>query len=474
MRLSLLCLLVLPGFLFGQGLSVDSIPRLPYEVFMDLVRLHHPAAQTAELLVREGELTVQGTRGQFDPRLGVSVKDKAFSQNTYYSLLDAGLLIPTNTGVDISAGYEQTSGVYLNPERTLPDNGQMSLGISIPAIHQLVINERKLEMQRAELMQQANLLERRTLINRLLFEAAAVYWKWSGSWQKLQVYEEALTAARLRLEAIRESAQLGDIPTIDSVEARTQVQQFEIEQLEALLEYQKQTLKLSNFLWDEEGQPLRLDFGIRPEEVPVRSSENLPDLQGLLPELERITTWHPELLLTLNKQEQLETERRIKLGKTLPKVKVDMQLLADPGNLQPTLSDYRIGAGFEYPLFTRRERADLNLTKLKLQQVALDLQFKQQKQENAVLSAWYSASNSLRQISAFRDQTDNFGTLLEGEQEKFFLGKSSLFLVNARELKYIKSRLDLIDSIYRFEQAREQLIFELFAREPASAIPTER
>jgi outer membrane protein len=99
-----------------------------------------------------------------------------------------------------------------------------------------------------------------------------------------------------------------------------------------------------------------------------------------------------------------------------------------------------------------------------LRQVALDLQFKQQKQENDILTAWYKASNTFRQIGGFRNQTNNFLTLLEGEQEKFFLGQSSLFLVNAREVKYIKSRLDFIDAIFKFEQAKEQLRFELFSR----------
>lgn len=441
---------------------------------MDLVTAYHPAALQAELLIREGELALQGARGQFDPRVGLSSKNKEFSESTYYSLLETGLLIPTNAGVDISAGFEQTSGLYLNPERTVPQTGQMALGLSIPAIHQIVINERRLEMQRATLMQQASLLERRLLLNRLLYEAAVVYWKWAGTWQKLRIYDEALRTARIRLAAIRESAELGDIPVIDSVEARTQVQQFEIEQLQTLLDYQTQTLKLSNFLWDPSGSPLQLSVGVRPETIPERTDEDLPDLTNVLPELSGLTAWHPELLLTLNKQDQLRTERRIKLGKTLPKVKVDFMLLADPNDLQPSLSDYRVGAGVQYPIFTRRERADLSLTDLKLQQVTFDLQFKQQKQENAILTAWYSASNSLQQITAYNSQADNFERLLEGEQDKFFLGQSSLFLVNARELKYIKARLDLIDSIFRFEQAREQLLFELFSRDPGAPIPIGR
>ncbi len=456
--------LPIPGLLYCQGEQTAPDAVLTYQAFMNLVRQYHPAALGAELLVEEGNATVMGTRGQFDPRLSASSKDKNFGDQTYYNLIDAGLLIPTATGIDISAGYEQTSGVYLNPERTLPEKGQMALGVTIPALHQLIINERKLEMQRARLMQQASLIERRVLLNKLLFDAAIAYWKWSGSWQKLRVYDEAVSAARQRLLATKESAELGDIATIDTVEARTQVQQFEIEQLDALLKYQELTLKVSNFLWDPNGQPLRLDFGAQPEDVPVSDDASLPALAGILPEIEGLSAWHPELLLTLNKQSQLEAERRIKLGKTLPKIKVDMVLLADPTDLQPTISDYRLGAGVQYPIFTRRERADLNLTDLKLRQVALDLQFKQQKQENDILTAWYKASNTFRQIGGFRNQTNNFLTLLEGEQEKFFLGQSSLFLVNAREVKYIKSRLDFIDAIFKFEQAKEQLRFELFSR----------
>lgn len=463
-------LFLLSSFLtYGQ--TPDSFPILEYSTFLQLVQAYHPAAQQAELLIPEGELAVMGARGQFDPRLGVSLKEKDYDDKPYYNLFDAGLLIPTNLGIDVQAGFEQTDGQFLNPERSLPDEGQMALGLSVPVLHQIVINERRLQMQQARLIQQATLLERQQLLNALFFEAAVTYWEWAMSYHKLRIYNEAVAAARLRLQAVRQSAELGDVAPIDSVEARTQVQQFEIERLDARLKFQKQTLKVSNFLWSPEGDPLRLSFGSQAPAIDSLDAYELRALEQFLPRLDQLLSWHPNLLFALNKQERLQIDRRLKLGKTLPKVKLNFLLLSNPANLEVSPSDYRLSAGVQYPLFTRRERADLRLADLKLRQVALEIQFKQQSQENKILTAWYSADNARSQITAFRNQRDNFLILLEGEQEKFFLGQSSLFLINSREQKYIKSRLEWVDSIFQFYQQREKLEFELFSRVAPGAIP---
>ena len=54
----------------------------------------------------------------------------------------------------------------------------------------------------------------------------------------------------------------------------------------------------------------------------------------------------------------------------------------------------------------------------------------------------------------------DYGTLLKAEERKFFLGSSSLFLVNSREAKLIDSQLKAIDLENSFFNAKASLFKE--------------
>jgi hypothetical protein len=96
---------------------------LTLEVFVEWVKKNHPMAKQADLQTVRGEAIVQSARGSFDPKLWMNLDQKYFEEKQYYSHLDGGLKIPTWFGVELSSGYEQNEGVYLDPENGTPGGG---------------------------------------------------------------------------------------------------------------------------------------------------------------------------------------------------------------------------------------------------------------------------------------------------------------------------------------------------------------
>ena len=67
--------------------------------------------------------------------------------------------------------------------------------------------------------------------------------------RSLNITSEALQTVQKRFQFVKESVRLGDRPAIDTLEAMTQVQQFEQQWNQAQLALQKSQWELSQYLW---------------------------------------------------------------------------------------------------------------------------------------------------------------------------------------------------------------------------------
>ena len=108
-------------------------------------------------------------------------------------------------------------------------------------------------------------------------------------------------------------------------------------------------------------------------------------------------------------------------------------------------NNYKAGIYFKLPLFLRKERGDLKLSKIKLQ----DANFENEKVKvilkNKVNALQQELKSFIKQSSYISNIVKDYNTLLNAEERKFFLGESSLFLINYRESKLIETKLKTID-----------------------------
>jgi outer membrane protein TolC len=105
--------------------------------------------------------------------------------------------------------------------------------------------------------------------------------------------------------------------------------------------------------------------------------------------------------------------------------------------------DYVWGLEFGFPLFLRKERADLKLTKLKIQDTRLANNNKLLQLQNKVKNYYNNQQVLETQVVLYSETVVNTNKMLEGEKKKFTIGESSVFMINTREMKYIEAKLKL-------------------------------
>ncbi len=432
------------------SLAQDTVTTLSQERFIDMVLKYHPVARQSELILDQGEYGLKKARGSFDPYVFTYLDEKQFDEKNYFSILGTGLKVPTWLGLDIKFGYDRNRGVYLNPENTLPENGLWYAGVSVPLGEGLFIDERRKVVQQARLFSQYTHVEQTRILNDLILNALESYWNWVKTYNQLQVYREFIDLAHERFEGIKGSFKQGDKPAIDTLEAYIQVQNRRIGENQSLIDFQKATLELSNFLWFENDIPLEISDRLTPPAL--RDMENHLNVsnENLNSVLLGIEENHPELQLYEYKLADLKIEQRWKKEKLKPKVNLNYNFLNEPFGSGVELNgfnNYKWGLEFSMPILLRSGIGDLRLTQIKMKETELNRSQKSLEVVNKILIYYQQLQNLVDQVDLYNGNVLNYERLLNGERQKFDAGESSLFLINSREVSFIDARIKLVDVI---------------------------
>ena len=445
-------------FLLIPFVSQAQISQLSESELLDWVNKYHPVARQSQLIDQVGKQKERLARGSFDPILSGQLDQKQYDGKEYYNLLNGGLRIPSWYGVEFKAGYDRNQGTYLNPENNVPDNGLLYAGASINLGQGLFIDKRRATLRQAQLFTKYSSAMQQQILNELYFQAIKSYWKWVDSWNIYQLYEENVALTYERFQGVKQNFIQGDKPAIDTLEAYIAYQNRMVSRNEAFMDYNNLTLELSTFLWTEDAVPLEITPRLTPPDIltidhPETISES--DLQESLVQLD---TLHPDLLLYAYKLADLDIKDRLKREYLKPKIKLNYNLLNESLNNEsgnpPITSNYKWGMDISFPLFLRKERGELQLNRIKINETQLAL--KQKNQElNVKVRKYFNEQKFLGdQILLYNDIATNYNSMLEGEKEKFISGESSVFLINSRERKLIEARIKLINLYSKYRIAR--------------------
>jgi outer membrane protein TolC len=438
-------ILIVSQAVWAQSLPVDSLPQLSFGQYLQLIKEFHPNVKQAFLLNRTAEMELLGAKGGFDPKVFGDYERKSFDGKNYFATGEYGVKVPTWYGIELKGGYNTASGDFLNDENKLPKQGQAILGISMPLLQNLLLDERRANLQKARQAQSLYEAERNALLNDMGLEAAKVYWKWAFSYQQLKIYEKALNIAENRFKAIRESFILGDRMAMDTLESFTQVQDRSVQYNEAAIEFQENSLKLSNFLWAKDLKPVDYQYqwqpqGINADEILINNIIK-DNRNNLVQELNRN---HPSLRVYQFKLAQLDVDRRLKMEKLKPKLNINYNILGNGLNFPVLLTDnYKWGISFSTSTLFRSERSDVQLARIKIENTTLMQQQKTLELQNKLRLAFNELDNLQKQITTYNQAVANYQQLLQLENTRFELGESTFFLINSREMKFLESQIKL-------------------------------
>ena len=449
------------------GASPDTTV-FPASVFFELIRQHHPLVKQAALFGEEARQVLVQARGAFDPKIVSYYDRKQFGNDLYYDHWQSKLAVPLWTGgIDLNVSYDRNSaqGRYINPEERTPASGLTGVGLSVPIGQGLLIDARRNAVRQARLASNLAEADRLKLVNKTLFDAAKTYWEWFLAHQQRQLLTEGYDLADRRFRALRERAQLGDAATIDTTEALITVQDRLVQRQQAEVEETNARLLVGTFLWNEANQPMDLPATARPQQPPLTP----PDDTALQTLLDRATRQHPDLLKLAAKTQQLTLEERFRRAMIQPQIQVSASLLSQTPNpdIRYDWSSYyafrpqnhKISVDMVFPLFLRKERGKLREVQVKNQQTILEQQQTSRDITNTVQSAYNQLQTLAKQVTLQQQTIENQQLLLRAEQQKFDLGESSLFLVNARESKLIDLRVKGEELKTKYQKAIAELYF---------------
>ena len=424
-----------------SGLSGQE-KKLNLDAYLALVKKYHPLALQANLNKEKAFYVRLQAIGGFDPKLEIMREQKVFNGRTYYDYLIPEVKLPLWYGIDLKGSYTSYNGEYVNPENKVPENGLSFLGLSVPLGKGLLIDERRAALKQASIYQKMAANEQQQMLNDLFMNAANTYIAWLNTWMNTKVYEQAVILAQNRLNGTRQLLQNGDRPAIDTLEAVTLLQTRQ----QKLEEYRTQLLNKKNdlvaYLWLDQltpTDPTKIDA------VPDQGvlSLILPD-SLLNAEAAVIASANPEVKNYGLKILQLEVEKRLKLEDIKPTLNFNLGLLnsgRQPFNNLNTnwiQNNQKFGFTFAMPLTFTKQRAAYGLAKIKIKEA----KYEQLDKTNLVTVKWNNYRNELSnlemQVKIHKEMVKNNTALLAGEEVKFKMGESSLFLLNTREQKLLE------------------------------------
>lgn len=429
---------------FVSFLGAQTI--LDFEQFKKRVLTYHPMIKQAQNKVEIGENEVLKAKGQLDPKFYSEISGKEFNDKNYYQLSNTGFKIPTWLGIDFKAGYEQNQGVYVSEEHKTPGSGLWYAGIEVPLGQGLLFDERRSIIKSALVFEKMALNERELLINDLLLDAYSAYWTWFESYKKLKIAEEGLDFALIRFNGVKQNAILGEVPDIDTVEAKIQLDNRKFELTQVSYEYQNAKTFLNLYLWTDNFIPLELEETTIPQ---VEISQNYVKgaLNPRLTDLEKSNV--PLVLSTVYKLDQLKIEEKWKKEQLKPTLTLSYNPISQPVGNDPfqnfSVANYKYGVTANMPIFLRKERGALAQTKLKIENTQLDLAYKINEMQQKELFLRNEIYRLYEQLEIQKTQVIQTKKLRDSEQTRFEIGESSLFLVNSREMSYLQYKMKLVE-----------------------------
>lgn len=456
--------LFLAFLFFGFVASAQDInsKQFTYTEFLGYVKKYHPLVKNANLEINKAQANLMMARGGFDPKIEVDFSKKQFKDTEYYSILNSSFKIPTWYGIEIKAGFDNSEGVYLNPQNTLPNQGLTSLGVTVPLGQGLFINQRMADVRKAKMQIKLSQAERKLQAIVVLYDASLAYFNWKKNFNEVQLYEEYNKNAQIRLKGIQSLIKQGDKPAIDNVEAGIIVKNRILNLEDSMLKLAKAKLELANFLWLENNIPLELSDELIPEiqlEFTIQESLKTNDLLNTNFSI----TNHPKINALQSKIDMLNVERKLKANMLLPKIDVGYSYISEPSYLDNyQFEDYKIGLDFYFPLFLRKERGSLKLAKYKVQETEFALDLEKVQLTNKINAQKMEIESLLRQKELIKSLVQDNLTMLNSEERLFSFGESSLFLINTRENNLVIAQLSKIALENRFYISNSEL-FKIMA-----------
>jgi len=442
-HIKLIALLVSASFSWKMHAQREEV--LTFDAFKEKLK-NHPALRMADLSVEKGQQELTKAKGAFDPKISATHQNKFFKSTEYYNQTYIGVDIPLRAPLILKSSFENANGSYISPEETTPNAGLINAGIAVPLGQGLITDKSRTEIRQAEAYQRYSVIEQNRLIQDLRYDAYKQYWEWWMSKRVLDINQEWVTIAEQRLTDTKNRFLAGDIASIDTLETAIQVQNRKQKSQSAEAKWAKESLDLTSHLWKENElnyAPVESISNSQPQKE-ISFDEALGNTTVLTNRTNSVAFTNPQLLKYTPMLEQLRAEERWKKELMKPVVNLQYNALNEataPADNMLTMNNYKWGAQISWPIFMRKAKGDLGITRIKIEELELEALQKTTVIRNKTLAAIRQLELLRQQLANVSANVNNMQRLLNAEREKFNSGESSVFLINTREQQLFDLRV---------------------------------
>jgi len=436
--------------LISNSINSQKTTSLSFDSYLNNILANNPLAKKASNIKTYGELQYKAARGNYDPTINGSYENKYFNGSNYYSNLNSEIKQQLFTSQYLKFGYEYGIGNYTNPESYTPTAGLPYLGLEVGLLQGLMIDYRRADVLKSKEYMNYYSAEKNIQLNNLLFESSQKYFDWLFTAKQLSLNNYFLNLANQRLRGIEALAKIGEKATIDTIEAAIFYQTRLLDFQSSTIDYQKTNNDLAAFNWQENNPS-----SIQQNYIPIDSLDSyfIKAKNNFIKALYQDSSNNPVLVKYNSFQNVLEIENKLKKEMIKPKLNINYNFLSNSkSQLNPAFSNnsYKWGANVSFPLLLRNARNEYKMGKINSGNNLLELNNKSNELNfkiNALKQTIQILINQLQNA----DRSVNYNKqMVEAEKLKFSNGESSLFILNARESKWLESELKLAEYKLKF------------------------
>lgn len=414
------------------------------------------------------KMNEQIQRAIFDPTLsgtGSTVKKEentttygsSTNRETAENMVEVRLkeFLPTGTGIEVGGRYSSTEADNVSSRDT--SGLRWDVTVSQAILRGMGTGVNLARLRQAKLEVEISNYELRSVAELVVAQVETAYWDYILAKRSLEIYELSLDVAKREMEEVKERIRVGRLAEteLSAIEAELANRQEQLINARGTLA--KRRLNLIRLLnlpgnakaWDMEfnltDQPDITKDIISPLTIHIETAMNMrPDLQ------------EARLKLKSSDIEVIMTKNGL-----LPKldffIKLTGSSYAESFSVQSDSDleskEYSAGINLQVPLWNRDARARHRLAVFSQERARLALRNMEQLVQVDVRSAYVDVERAEERVKATKATRILREKTLTNEQEKFRVGRSTMFLVSQAHRDFVASQIAEIEAVIEYRKA---------------------
>lgn len=328
-------------------------------------------------------------------------------------------------------------------------NNQPLLGLVLPLLRGLGTNPESGELEKSKLAEQEATLNIQQTRQDLYLGAATQYWKWVAAWKVVDLRQQALEVAKVRLQQLTRQAEAGAVAEFDVTEAHQEVQRRLENVIKAKREAEQEQFKLSLFVWDH-GAPIPFNLQTVPDFPPLGSTSGI---QAQDTDVDLAQQRRPEILQITLEAARNHIDLGVAKNNFLPDLRAEAEPTRKPGEFVLGLG-YRFGLQLSFPFLQKDATGQQLQLKAKAERLRWHQQYRMQQVALDIDNASSALLRAKERIHAASQALIYSRSLVKGERTRFQMGATNLLFVNLRERNVVDAEVIYIQAQAEYQQAQ--------------------